>query len=146
MIRPARSLSDAMGMRLVRNECRLFMTRNTAPISMAKQTWWWLRLPSTTWPLVVQSDQIIGYGLIVVGENKAWLTGALTKRERHRGLGRRLFMAMIALAQHSCLEPWLEVRESNAPALHLYSSLGFEVNADRGMRGPWNILTMRLAT
>ena len=53
---------------------------------------------------------------------------------QRRGLGRELLEHLIAeLESRGILTLWLEVRQSNAPAIALYESLGFnEVSVRRG--------------
>lgn len=51
---------------------------------------------------------------------------AVVPEARGLGLGRRLLQAVIAAAEaEGCSAVSLEVREDNAPARHLYASLGF---------------------
>jgi ribosomal protein S18 acetylase RimI-like enzyme len=45
---------------------------------------------------------------------------------RRRGLGRALMAGLLRLAaEHGATTAWLEVAESNEPALRLYDGLGF---------------------
>jgi ribosomal-protein-alanine acetyltransferase len=54
-------------------------------------------------------------------------TIAVAEPSRGRGLGRRLMEALLAEAERrGAVEVFLEVRADNAPAQHLYTSLGFE--------------------
>jgi [ribosomal protein S18]-alanine N-acetyltransferase len=52
---------------------------------------------------------------------------AVDARQRGRGLGRRLIAALVAAAPPRCDTLSLEVRVANAPARHLYESLGMRV-------------------
>lgn len=57
---------------------------------------------------------------------------AVDPAHRRRGLGRRLILKAIALAQeHDLKTVWLEVRPSNQAALSLYHALGFQHVATR---------------
>lgn len=124
LIRPARGLQDAEGMRRVRNACRHFMTRNQAFITRYKQVSWWSLLPKSTQPFVVElSCEIVGYGLIVNDRDKAWLTGALLDSTRGHGYGKRLFLHLISKVDG--LTPWVDVLDTNVRARALYAKLGF---------------------
>ena len=124
LIRPARGLEDAEGMRCVRNECRNFMTRDRAFISIPKQISWWTQLPKNIQPFVVElSSEIVGYGLIMNENSKAWLTGALTESTRGHGCGKRLFSYLISKVDKRT--PWVEVLDTNVRARALYTKLGF---------------------
>lgn len=137
---PATTLADAEAMRLVRNECRMFMTKDTHEISQAEQELWWATLEhSTTRPfiyLVGMLDDIsdlsinyttIGYGLIRQIDRKWWISGGLLPKFRGQGHGKLLFGALADIVNKTERKPcWLEVRASNTAARRLYMSLGFQ--------------------
>jgi len=71
---------------------------------------------------------VLGYSLYwhVVDEVQL-LNVAVTIGARRRGLGRALVEELVAYARaHGAARVLLEVRASNAPAIALYESLGFE--------------------
>lgn len=115
-----------MAMRLVRNTCSSFMTRDQSEISIWRQLRWWYTLPCSTRPYVVEDDgDIIGYGLLVVDHPHGLLTGGLLPEVRGCGLGTDLFRYLAEEAEALGLVPWLEVRESNAAGRRVYEKLGF---------------------
>jgi ribosomal protein S18 acetylase RimI-like enzyme len=130
--RPASSTEDVETLRLIRNSCREFMTRDQRAITRAgQQAWWQDRDPETVRCYVFEiAGLAAGYGLIRLedgpgGEGRAaWLSGGLRPVYRGRGLGRPLFQQLIALAPE---QPWLEVLVDNERAIRLYTSLGFRV-------------------
>jgi ribosomal-protein-alanine acetyltransferase len=85
-----------------------------------------------------------GYYLVAVGDDSAIegyagllapsgtgqgdiQTVAVVEAARGRGVGRALMEALLAEAERrGAAEVFLEVRADNAPAQHLYASLGFE--------------------
>lgn len=73
------------------------------------------------------ADQIAGYIVFSRDDDAAHvLTLGVDEAQQRRGVGAALVRHLIA----SCAglpEIWLEVRESNAPAISLYRQLGFEV-------------------
>ena len=63
----------------------------------------------------------------VVAEEMHILNLAVHPGQRRRGLARSLLAAAMTQARDlGALVAWLEVRPSNAPALNLYHSLGFQ--------------------
>lgn len=72
-------------------------------------------------------QQLIGYCYAqnIVGE-MTLLNVAIDPQFRHQGYGRKLMDNFLLLCQQLKVESvWLEVRESNHNAFHLYESLGF---------------------
>lgn len=138
MIRPVATEPDVERLRIVRNACRWYMTRDREEITAEQQAHWWRQLdkevvnPCLLWT----SDEWIGYGLIRLEQHRAWLSGGLLPNWRGRGHGRCLFRELIQLAASEC---WLEVREDNLPAMTLYKSLGFHAVAQAGI-----VVTMKL--
>ena len=72
-------------------------------------------------------DNIVGFAGCWISFEEAQVTNiALLRTHRGHGLGRRLTEAMMrAAAARGAERMTLEVRPSNAAALHLYESLGF---------------------
>ncbi len=74
-----------------------------------------------------QAGTIIGYGLVSIAADEAHvLNVGVDPHCQSRGHGRRLLRELVRLArQHGALRVFLEVRPSNAPAIALYHSEGF---------------------
>ncbi len=74
-----------------------------------------------------QGDQIIACGLGVVQDGFLGLYDIVTDREhRRQGYGRRLMLSLLAWGRdHGAQTAYLQVMLNNAPALHLYTGLGF---------------------
>jgi ribosomal-protein-alanine N-acetyltransferase len=70
---------------------------------------------------------IVGYIMTrISGEEGEILNLAVLPRDRRRGIARRLLAAGVdALVAEGVREAYLEVRESNEPAITLYRSAGF---------------------
>lgn len=79
---------------------------------------------------LVASDEraVIGYAIVLMTGVESELANlAVARLAQHRGTGRRLLgEAMAAARARGCREMFLEVRASNAAAIKLYSSSGFE--------------------
>jgi ribosomal-protein-alanine N-acetyltransferase len=77
----------------------------------------------------------IGYGIMSVGAGEAHVLNiCVAERHRRRGLGASLLEQLMEFAASSgAREIFLEVRPSNAAALHLYKTRGFtQIGIRRG--------------
>ncbi len=70
---------------------------------------------------------LVGYGVLSIAADEAHvLNVCIDPYSQTRGLGRRLFRALVKLARdHGAQRVFLEVRPSNTPAVALYHSEGF---------------------
>jgi len=85
--------------------------------------------------VVTLGRQVIGYGVMSVGAGEAHILNlCISAVYRTRGLGRKLLVYLLERgAAAGMSEAFLEVRPSNAIAIELYTSLGFEqVGTRRG--------------
>lgn len=82
---------------------------------------------------VVENEEMIAYGFIqMIFENASLTTIAVRKQDQRRGIGKKLLLHLIEVAQNNdCQRMVLEVRVSNHRALSLYKKLGFGVNRRR---------------
>lgn len=119
--------------RVVRNECRLFMTRNTKEISEIEQRAWYCLLDKQKNKIflllkfehgVIMS--VAGYGLVRQEGGVVVLSGGLTESCRGQGVGEILFTQLIEEAKKFNQPIWLEVLKTNINAHKLYEKLGFE--------------------
>lgn len=71
---------------------------------------------------------VAGYGIMSIAAAEAHLLNlCVHPNSQHSGFGRRLLEALLQKAEDaSCDKVFLEVRPSNAVALRLYQSVGFE--------------------
>lgn len=74
-----------------------------------------------------QGGLLLGYGMLSLGAGEAHVLNlCVDPASQSQGLGRRLLRALVDLArQRGAGQIYLEVRPSNAPALALYHSEGF---------------------
>lgn len=133
------TISQAIAMSFVRNECREFMTNFTGVISVGMQVEWFRTEyePGRCHDMmhgfimgIIKDKKVIvkptGFGLLAYKKGKWWVTGGLSKKSRNKGLGRVLFNHMISYAEkHGIDELWLDVRSDNDRAIKLYGRLGF---------------------
>ncbi len=77
------------------------------------------------WLVAVENDTVLGYvGSQTVLEEADMMNIAVEESARRRGIARSLVEELIRQLPAHCLA--LEVRASNAPAIGLYESMGFE--------------------
>ncbi len=81
---------------------------------------------------------LVGYAGLAVSDAEAWVQNIAVRRDRQgQGLGRVLMNTLLRLA--TGVPVLLEVAVDNAPAQHLYASLGFEtVGLRKGYYQPSN--------
>jgi ribosomal protein S18 acetylase RimI-like enzyme len=125
---------DVEALRVIRNECRLFMTRDQSEISPKRQAEWWKRDDKGLLFLFdCHSDTLgtdfgpsVGYGRLAPAAGAAWwLSGGLVEACRGCGLGRHLFGFLSSVVQEFGKIPCLEVLVSNTRAIAVYETLGF---------------------
>jgi len=131
--------ADVEAMRIARNSCREFMTRDTSEITPERQVAWFSALDRTeVKPFVFRiGGAPVGYGLVRLEtlapyyvsegpprlDGRWWLSGGLLPPWRGRGYGKRLFAQLAAVAGTPC---WLDVRKDNLPGRRTYAALGFQ--------------------
>lgn len=124
----------AESLRLIRNECRTFMTNNTEEISPEQQKNWYENLDRSQMIPYLFVESVagvcflpIGYGILRVKDGVTLLTGGLKESQRNQGLGTELFLCLIDKAKEIFNQPiHLEVRLDNLRAQKLYQNLGFK--------------------
>jgi len=89
--------------------------------------------PHGIFRVAIEGGEVVGYGGLWLVIDEAHVTNvAVAPTHQRRGIGRKLMVQLLEAAQTAgMLCATLEVRAGNAPALHLYESLGFERTAVR---------------
>jgi ribosomal protein S18 acetylase RimI-like enzyme len=148
--RPVESFEDAISMRVLRNQCREFMTNDTSYLTVSTQRVWFSNI---YWPEYKKGNlrAYLGrglfldeaYGLCRVGVGVVWLSGGVAEEVRGQGYGRQLFTFLVEQSREHWpeREVWLDVKAENTAACNLYRSLGFQEIEYNSMK---NILVMRL--
>jgi len=124
----------AESLRLIRNECREFMTNNTDEISVDQQQDWYESLDRSRMIPYLFVEGVfgacflpLGYGILRSKDGVTLLTGGLKEAYRNKGLGVELFLCLIKEARKIFNQPiHLEVRVDNPRAQKLYENLGFK--------------------
>lgn len=85
--------------------------------------------PVASYFVAEDNGQIVGYaGMWQVIDEGEVINIAVRKEDRRKGLGEALLKKLLQEAEiRQIINVFLEVRESNIPALNLYTSMGFKV-------------------
>jgi ribosomal protein S18 acetylase RimI-like enzyme len=142
VLKKVEDLKDAMILRNIRNDCRLFMTRDTSYITEKQQEIWFNNKPIDTIVYLLYLVELgviinpIGYGLVRVDNNEYLISGGLSENYRGRGYGDILFSLLVNNINNK-FPIKLELLKTNTRAFSVYNKLGFRVISDDG-----NIITM----
>jgi ribosomal-protein-alanine N-acetyltransferase len=84
--------------------------------------------PQVHFLVAVTDGTVAGYAIVLMAAEQSELANlAVARLLQGRGVGRRLLERAILLTlDRGCTEMFLEVRASNASAIHLYSNIGFK--------------------
>lgn len=82
----------------------------------------WLAMQETA-----DGEQIVGYGVMSIALDEAHILNlCVHPQQRNQGIGTHLMQFLMQLARsHRATQMFLEVRESNPSAQHIYRKLGF---------------------
>lgn len=129
------TLAEAEILRVIRNECREYMTRHTDHITEEQQREWFkdaFRKYELYIVYYLEHGSVLldaGFGVIHKNENEFLLTGGLRPDMRNKGLGKNLFKFLIDQC-HKSLPIRLEVLKTNTRAFKTYESLDFKVTGE----------------
>lgn len=141
-VEPVIDIVQAQEIRRIRNGFATYMTHQKQLINEWAQANWFnnVYLPANERGEMfafhgVVGDRPMAYGLVNKKDDRYWLTGGITESHRGVGYGRELFQHLIDFTiEHCAPDVWLDVLETNEPALELYKSLGFQaVTAANGV-------------
>jgi ribosomal protein S18 acetylase RimI-like enzyme len=122
------TISHALIVRKIRNECKDYMTRSSEYITEEQQVKWFNDLDRDTIKLYLMWSSIhgaLGFGYCKNDDNETYLTGGLKENHRGKGYGRMLFSHLLEQAKTFNMPVTLEVLNTNTKAENLYKSLGF---------------------
>lgn len=124
--------SSIEDLRLIRNQCRDFMTRNKNIITQEEQKEWYNNIDKTKLIpyLFYENNKAIGYGIIRIESDSCLLTGGLTEQFRDKGLGKILFNSLCLESNKMNKDIKLEVLKTNSRAFKLYKNLGFVITGE----------------
>jgi ribosomal protein S18 acetylase RimI-like enzyme len=127
--------NEAEMLRIIRNQCKNYMTRNTSEITPEEQSEWFKTAYKKYELYIAYAIEhgvcIVdaGYGLIHLNEKEYMLTGGLVPEYRDKGLGTNLFKFLIDNCNKQ-IPIRLEVLKDNIRALKTYEKLNFTTTGE----------------
>lgn len=137
---PITKLDDAQVMRVIRNECKDYMTRDTSFITEEQQEKWFSQLDLDNIKMFLMhicyhgaAIDTIGFGYCRRENDEVYVTGGLRPDSRDKGYGKLLFTYLVEQSKSFDCRITLEVLNSNSRAKRLYEKIGF-YNIDKNDR------------
>ena len=127
--------NEAEMLRVIRNQCKDYMTRNTSEITPEEQLEWFKTAYKKYELYIAYAVEYgacivdAGYGLIHLNEEEYMLTGGLVPEYRDKGLGTILFKFLIDNCNKQ-IPIRLEVLKDNLRALKTYERLNFTTTSE----------------
>jgi ribosomal protein S18 acetylase RimI-like enzyme len=121
------TIEQAQQMRVLRNECRDWMTGSTEKITKEQQETFFLRIKSgeVIAMLLCKDDEPVAYGLLRPGlSGELWMSCGVSSRYRGQGFGTAIVTAITATANDRVL---LDVWHDNTPAVRTYEKVGYRL-------------------
>jgi GNAT superfamily N-acetyltransferase len=125
------SLARAEALRVLRNECAGWMTRDTSPISTERQREFYRQKIATGKVegfLLLSDGEPVAYGLLVWDEQgRAWSSTGVKAARRGEGFGRIITIENVRRAHGHGVPMWAEVRRDNAGQQKICRTIGYQV-------------------
>jgi ribosomal protein S18 acetylase RimI-like enzyme len=127
--------NEAEMLRVIRNQCKDYMTRNTSVITPEEQLEWFKTAYKKYELYIAYAVEYgacivdAGYGLIHLNEKEYMLTGGLVPGYRDKGLGTILFKFLVDNCNKQ-IPIRLEVLKDNLRALKTYEKLNFTTTGE----------------
>lgn len=133
-------------LRVLRNECAGWMTRDTSQITPEQQREFYRARIATGKVdgfLMLDGAEPVAYGLLVWDEQgRAWSSTGVKASRRGQGLGWTLTVENVKRAHARGVPIWAEVRADNAPQQKICRAIGYHVT-DSFTRGSVDVDVMR---
>jgi ribosomal protein S18 acetylase RimI-like enzyme len=123
------TLEQAQQLRVLRNQCAGWMTRDTAQITEAQQETFYrdkLATGRVDGFLALDDGEPAAYGLLVWDKRgRAWSSTGVAESARGRGLGRAVTVENARRAHARSVPIWAEVRQDNAGQQRICATVGY---------------------
>ena len=124
-VRKAKTLIDYLHIRMLRNENRHLMTRDSSKIGLFRQIKFWINTPKNMKLYIAFSDRVpVGYMSLREDFGKTYITEVVSSKHRNLGVGAE----MIDLAQYLKNELFAEILLNNLPSIRLHERCGFVID------------------
>jgi len=123
------SLPRAEALRVLRNQCAEWMTRDTSPISPERQERFYREKIATgdvEGFLLLADGKPVAYGLLAWdGQGRAWSSTGVAADRRGEGFGRIITIENARRAHAQGVPVWAEVRTDNAGQQKICRTIGY---------------------
>jgi RimJ/RimL family protein N-acetyltransferase len=127
------SLSDALAVRRIRNECRMFLTNYTGYISIPRQIYWYFSyyrkaVQTGTYRIFIAWDnenQPVGYGALHRQGKSLLVTECVAEKYRGQGYGKAILKELIKISDRRKLFLTAEIWATNKISIALHKKFGF---------------------
>lgn len=131
--KPVTTLSEALAVRRIRNECRAYLTNFTGYISIPRQIYWYFTYyrkaaRAGTYRIFIARDGkglSIGYGALYRSGGELLVTECVAEKYRGRGYGHAILKKLITTAKREGLPLIAEIRATNKISIGLHKKCGF---------------------
>ena len=125
------TLGKAEALRVLRNECAEWMTRDTSLITPQKQAVFFEEKLATGLVegfLMRDGGDPVAYGLLIWdGDGRAWSSTGVKTSRRGEGFGRAVTVENVRRAHARGVPMWAEVRRDNTGQQRICASIGYLV-------------------
>jgi len=133
------SLSDALAVRRIRNECRTYLTNYTGYISIPRQIYWYFtyyRRAARTGKYRIfiarnGKNQPVGYGALHHHNEEFLITECVAGVFRGHGYGHAILKKLTNIAGREKLPLIAEIRGTNKISIALHKKFGFILSATK---------------
>lgn len=130
---PVNTLSDALTVRRIRNECRMYLTNYTGHISIPQQIYWYFTYyrraaRAGTYRIFIARNskaQPVGYGALHHLNKELLVTECVAKKYRGQGYGQEILKKLINIARQEKLPLIAKIRATNKISIALHKKYGF---------------------
>lgn len=132
---PVTTPTDLEHLRIIRNECREFMTHNTNEISQEQQVGWWANVSDhpdwKVWLVYVPGwIEPVGFAMLRRAVTRWYATLGLRAWMRGQGYGTLIYRGLRDLAPTDAV--WAAIRDDNTASIRAAEKAGY-------VRGDWTI-------
>lgn len=132
---PVSTLEDVENLRILRNECRAYMTHNTDEITQAQQRIWWQGAAGNPqwiiWLVYVPGwDEPVGFALLRKTLTRWYCSLGLRSWLRGQRYGTLIYGALAQVVPDG--EVWAAIRTDNPASIRASQRAGY-------VEGPWTI-------
>lgn len=137
--KPVETISDALIVRRIRNECRSFLTNYSGYISLPRQIYWYYSYYRRaarvkTFQLFIASNRNevpVGYGALNLMDKQLYVTECVTEKYRGQGYGSAILANLILVGKKQKLPLVAEIWANNQRSIDLHKKFRFVLSGSK---------------